>query len=46
MKSSDNGNSFGNTTRIASKNYGEAQIATSKNQVNIIWGGGDHNLIS
>ncbi len=38
-KSQDNGKTFENITRLASENYGEAQISTFDKHVFIVWGG-------
>ena len=39
IKSSDKGNTFGNSVRIDNHNFGEAQISVSKDEVLIGWGG-------
>lgn len=39
IKSSDKGNSFENSIRIANYNFGESQIAVNQNEVFITWGG-------
>jgi len=39
IKSSDKGNNFGNSIRIAHYNFGESQIAVNDNEVFIVWGG-------
>jgi len=38
-RSYDNGNSFENINKIAHNNFGEAQIAVSKNEIFVVWGG-------
>ena len=39
IKSSDKGNNFENSIRIAHYNFGESQIAVNGNEVFIVWGG-------
>jgi hypothetical protein len=39
IKSSDNGNNFENSIRIAHYNFGESQISVNENNVFIVWGG-------
>ena len=39
IKSSDRGNTFENSIRLAHYNFGESQISVSKDEVLIIWGG-------
>ena len=39
IKSSDKGNNFENSIRIAHYNFGESQIAVNGNEVVIVWGG-------
>jgi hypothetical protein len=39
IKSSDKGNNFENTIRIAHYNFGESQMAVDENKVVILWGG-------
>ncbi|HET9806700.1 MAG: sialidase family protein [Deltaproteobacteria bacterium] len=39
IKSSDKGNNFENSIRIAHYNFGESQIAVNENKVFIVWGG-------
>ncbi len=39
IKSSDKGNNFENSFRIAHYNFGESQIAVNENEVFIVWGG-------
>ncbi|MGI9010833.1 MAG: sialidase family protein [Nitrososphaeraceae archaeon] len=39
IKSSNKGNNFENSIRIAHNNFGESQISVSKDEVFIVWGG-------
>ena len=39
VKSSDNGNNFKNSIRLAHYNFGESQIAVNANEVFIVWSG-------
>jgi hypothetical protein len=39
LKSSDNGNNFKNSIRLAHYNFGESQIAVNANEVFIVWSG-------
>ena len=39
IKSKDRGNNFENSIRIAHNNFGESQIAVSKDELFIVWGG-------
>jgi hypothetical protein len=39
IKSSDKGNSFGNSIRITDYNFGESQIAVNASDVFVVWGG-------
>ena len=46
--STDNGMTFGNISKLnmAEKDFGEPQIASSGNQIYVIWGGSDTNKLS
>jgi len=48
ISSTDNGMTFGNISKLnmAEKDFGEPQIASSGNQIYIIWGGSDTNKLS
>ncbi|MDX1371699.1 MAG: sialidase family protein [Nitrososphaeraceae archaeon] len=45
-KSQDNGKTFGNITRLASENFGEAQISTFDKHVFIVWSGSQFSNIN
>ena len=48
ISSTDNGRTFGNISKLnmAQKDFGEPQIASSGNQIYVIWGGSDTNKLS
>jgi hypothetical protein len=48
ISSTDNGRTFGNISKLnmAEKDFGEPQIASSGNQIYVIWGGSDTNKLS
>ena len=48
ISSTDNGMTFGNISKlnIAEKDFGEPQIASSGNQIYVIWGGSDTNKLN
>ena len=48
ISSTDNGMTFGNISKLnmAEKDFGEPQIASSGNQIYVIWGGSDTNKLS
>jgi hypothetical protein len=48
ISSTDNGMTFGNISKLnmAEKDFGEPQIASSVNQIYVIWGGSDTNKLS
>jgi hypothetical protein len=48
ISSTDNGMTFGNISKLnmAEKDFGEPQIASSGNQIYLIWGGSDTNKLS
>lgn len=45
-KSQDSGKTFGNITRLASENFGEAQISTFDKHVFIVWSGSQFSNIN
>lgn len=47
ISSSDNGGTFGNMSKLnmEEKDFGEPQVASSGNQVYVIWGGSDTNKL-
>jgi hypothetical protein len=48
ISSTDNGMTFGNISKLnmAEKDFGEPQIASSGNQIYVIWGGSDTNKLN
>jgi hypothetical protein len=48
VSSTDNGMTFGNISKLnmAEKDFGEPQIASSGNQIYVIWGGSDTNKLN
>ena len=48
ISSSDNGVTFGNSSKLnmEDKDFGETQVASSGNQVYVIWGGSDTNKLT
>jgi hypothetical protein len=48
ISSFNNGTTFGNVSKLnkEEKDFGEPQVASSENQVYVIWGGSDYNKVS